>query len=250
MHAHTTTPHNARTYHDPSQCTHIPRPLTMHAHTTTPHNARTYHDPSQCTHIPRPSQCTHIPRPLTMHAHTTTSHNARTYHDPSQCTHIPPHHDNVLRDVSAHLLTAVQVLSVTVDDANIVSYITNQLSNPDLALRFATRNNLAGAEELFVRKFNILFAQQQFSEAAKVAATSPKVSSLPARDVITANDPLYRVSFVLLRLSSDSKQCPPHPASNLHCSSTLVSSWRAASSTSMRLWSCVVLSWLRARNSL
>ena len=54
-------------------------------------------------------------------------------------------------------------------------YISNQLSNPDLALRFATRNNLAGAEELFVRKFNMLFAQQNYSEAAKVAATSPKV---------------------------------------------------------------------------
>jgi clathrin heavy chain len=67
-----------------------------------------------------------------------------------------------------------QVLSVTVDETNIVPYIANQLNNPDLALRFATRNNLAGAEELFVRKFNMLFAQQQFSEAAKVAATSPK----------------------------------------------------------------------------
>ena len=69
----------------------------------------------------------------------------------------------------------LQVLSVTVDEANIVPYITNQLSNPDLALRFATRNNLTGAEELFGRKFNILFAQQNYSEAARVAATSPKV---------------------------------------------------------------------------
>jgi clathrin heavy chain len=69
---------------------------------------------------------------------------------------------------------SLQVLSVTVDETNIVPYIANQLNNPDLALRFATRNNLAGAEELFVRKFNMLFAQQQFSEAAKVAATSPK----------------------------------------------------------------------------
>ena len=29
--------------------------------------------------------------------------------------------------------------------------------NPDLALRLAVRNNLAGAEDLFVRKFNTLF---------------------------------------------------------------------------------------------
>lgn len=65
---------------------------------------------------------------------------------------------------------------MSVDESNIVSYITNQLSNPDLALRFATRNNLAGAEELFVRKFNMMFAQQQYSEAAKAAATAPRVS--------------------------------------------------------------------------
>ena len=73
---------------------------------------------------------------------------------------------------------AAQVLSVSVDETTIVPYITNQLNNPDLALRFATRNNLAGAEELFVRKFNMLFAQQQYTEAARAAATAPKVSHL------------------------------------------------------------------------
>lgn len=43
------------------------------------------------------------------------------------------------------------------DEENIITYITNVLQNPDLALRIATRNNLAGAEDLFVRKFNTLF---------------------------------------------------------------------------------------------
>lgn len=42
------------------------------------------------------------------------------------------------------------------------------MQNPDLALRIATRNNLAGAEELFVRKFNTLFQGGQYAEAAKV----------------------------------------------------------------------------------
>lgn len=69
-----------------------------------------------------------------------------------------------------------QVLSVSVDETNVVSYITNTLQNPDLALRFAVRNNLAGAEELFSRKFNTLFAEGKYSEAAKVAANAPKVS--------------------------------------------------------------------------
>lgn len=69
-----------------------------------------------------------------------------------------------------------QVLSVCVEEENIIQYITNVLQNPDLALRMAVRNNLAGAEELFARKFNNLFAGGNYSEAAKVAANAPKVS--------------------------------------------------------------------------
>lgn len=63
-----------------------------------------------------------------------------------------------------------------VEEENIIQYITNVLQNPDLALRMAVRNNLAGAEELFGRKFNTLFAAGNYSEAAKVAANAPKVS--------------------------------------------------------------------------
>ena len=74
-------------------------------------------------------------------------------------------------------LYTLQVLSVSVDEANLIPYVTNTLGNPDLALRIATRNNLAGAEELFVRKFNMLFGQGQFAEAAKVAAKAPKVNT-------------------------------------------------------------------------
>ena len=57
-----------------------------------------------------------------------------------------------------------------------MAYITTVLQNPDLALRIAIRNNLGGAEELFVRKFNNMFNNMQYSEAAKVAANAPKVS--------------------------------------------------------------------------
>lgn len=69
----------------------------------------------------------------------------------------------------------LQVLSVSVDEENIVSYVTNVLQNPDLALRVAVRNNLGGAEELFVRKFNNMFNNMQYADAAKVAANAPKV---------------------------------------------------------------------------
>lgn len=71
------------------------------------------------------------------------------------------------------------MLSVCVEEENIIPYITNVLQNPDLALRMAVRNNLAGAEELFARKFNTLFAGGNYSEAAKVAANAPKVSLSP-----------------------------------------------------------------------
>ncbi|XP_013785578.1 clathrin heavy chain 1-like [Limulus polyphemus] len=67
-----------------------------------------------------------------------------------------------------------QVLSVSVEEESIIPYITNVLQNPDLALRMAVRNNLAGAEDLFVKKFNTLFQNGQYSEAAKVAANAPK----------------------------------------------------------------------------
>ncbi|XP_030624579.1 clathrin heavy chain 1 [Chanos chanos] len=67
-----------------------------------------------------------------------------------------------------------QVLSVSVEEENIVNYATNVLQNPDLALRMAVRSDLPGAEELFTQKFNTLFTQGNYTEAAKVAATAPK----------------------------------------------------------------------------
>ena len=36
------------------------------------------------------------------------------------------------------------------------------------------RNNLGGADQLFVAKFNDLFGRGAYSEAAKVAANAPK----------------------------------------------------------------------------
>ncbi|KAL1129707.1 hypothetical protein AAG570_012651 [Ranatra chinensis] len=67
-----------------------------------------------------------------------------------------------------------QVLSVSVEEEHIIPYINSVLQNPDLALRIAVRNNLSGAEDLFVRKFNMLFQNGQYAEAAKVAANAPK----------------------------------------------------------------------------
>lgn len=80
-----------------------------------------------------------------------------------------------------------------VEEENIVNYATNVLQNPDLGLRMAVRSNLAGAEELFARKFNTLFAQGSYSEAAKVAASTPKVGQTPE----TPNQNLGKVTGIL-----------------------------------------------------
>lgn len=67
-----------------------------------------------------------------------------------------------------------KVLSVRVEEDNIVNYATNVLQNPNLGLHLAIFGNLAGAEELFERKFSTLFARGSSAETAKVAASAPK----------------------------------------------------------------------------
>ena len=67
-----------------------------------------------------------------------------------------------------------QVLSVSVDEEKMVPYVIGTLNNQDLAYKMASRSNLPGADQLFVNKFNMLFQQGQYSEAAKVAASSPR----------------------------------------------------------------------------
>ncbi|RTG81344.1 clathrin heavy chain, partial [Schistosoma bovis] len=69
---------------------------------------------------------------------------------------------------------AMQVLSVSIDEDTIISYITTTLENPTLALQMASRCNLPGAEDLFFKKFDSLFQSGQFLEAAKLAANAPK----------------------------------------------------------------------------
>jgi clathrin heavy chain len=67
-----------------------------------------------------------------------------------------------------------QVLSVSIDDQTVIPYILSTLNNTDLAIRLASRANLPGADDLYLRQFQQLFASQQYGEAAKVAANSPR----------------------------------------------------------------------------
>ena len=67
-----------------------------------------------------------------------------------------------------------QVLSVSVDEQNIVPYVINTLNNPDLAIRLASRCGFPGADNFFLQRFEQLMREGNFPEAAKVAASSPK----------------------------------------------------------------------------
>lgn len=65
-----------------------------------------------------------------------------------------------------------QVLSISVNEQNLVPYINTKLRNPDLALRVAVRCDLPGCEDLFISKFNNAFQTGNYAEAAKVAAST------------------------------------------------------------------------------
>ncbi|KAF8661339.1 hypothetical protein AX16_001434 [Volvariella volvacea WC 439] len=67
-----------------------------------------------------------------------------------------------------------QVLSVNVDEQTIIPYILTTLNNTELAFKLASRANLPGADDLYVKQYNQLFSAGQYSEAAKIAATSPR----------------------------------------------------------------------------
>ncbi|CAF3761485.1 unnamed protein product, partial [Rotaria magnacalcarata] len=67
-----------------------------------------------------------------------------------------------------------QVLSVSVDEDNVVSYIQNALGNAELAYKMSARCNLPGADQLFLARFAQLFQSGNYGEAAKVAATAPR----------------------------------------------------------------------------
>ena len=69
-----------------------------------------------------------------------------------------------------------QILSVSVDEQNIVPYITSTLDDVSLARRIASKNKLSGADDLFKAEFTRLFGSGSLREAAQIAAQSPGTS--------------------------------------------------------------------------
>ncbi len=67
-----------------------------------------------------------------------------------------------------------QVLSVSVDENTIIPYLLQNPANGQLALKLASRAGLPGADNLYAQQFEQLMASGQYTDAAKVAANSPR----------------------------------------------------------------------------
>ncbi|CAL5873777.1 uncharacterized protein PFLUO_LOCUS8059 [Penicillium psychrofluorescens] len=67
-----------------------------------------------------------------------------------------------------------QVLSVRVDESTIIQYLMDNPAMSSIAVKLASRAGLPGADHLYQQQFDNLIAQGNFSEAAKVAANSPR----------------------------------------------------------------------------
>ena len=74
-----------------------------------------------------------------------------------------------------------QVLSVSVDEQTIIPYILTTLNNTELAFKLASRANLPGADDLYIKQYQQLFQSGQYGEAAKIAANSPRVCARASR---------------------------------------------------------------------
>lgn len=67
-----------------------------------------------------------------------------------------------------------QVLSVSVDENNIIPYLLQNPANGALALKLASKAGLPGADNLYQQQFEQLCAQGKFQDAAMIAANSPR----------------------------------------------------------------------------
>eukprot|EP00211_Chloroparvula_japonica_P000498 CAMPEP_0119134882 /NCGR_PEP_ID=MMETSP1310-20130426/18147_1 /TAXON_ID=464262 /ORGANISM="Genus nov. species nov., Strain RCC2339" /LENGTH=1640 /DNA_ID=CAMNT_0007125725 /DNA_START=25 /DNA_END=4944 /DNA_ORIENTATION=+ len=76
-----------------------------------------------------------------------------------------------------------QVLLATVNEQQMVPFVSQSLNNLDLALSLAKRGNLPGAEALVGQNFERLFTLGQYKEAAEAAASSP-MGALRTRETI------------------------------------------------------------------
>ncbi|PKA50598.1 Clathrin heavy chain 1 [Apostasia shenzhenica] len=88
-----------------------------------------------------------------------------------------------------------QVLLATVNEATLVPFVSGQLNNLELAVNLAKRGNLPGAENLVVQRFQELFSQTKYKEAAELAAESPQGILRTPETVAKFQAATYPISF-------------------------------------------------------
>jgi hypothetical protein len=128
-----------------------------------------------------------------------------------------------------------QVLSVNVDEQTIIPYILTTLNNTDFAFKLASRANLPGADDLYVKQYHQLFQAGQFGEAAKVAANSPRVRSSVAHAFSCLTNFDLRAFCVQRPSSSPSSKRQRLPADSPPFCSTSESFWRKANLITLNL---------------
>lgn len=67
-----------------------------------------------------------------------------------------------------------EVVLFTIAEDKLIPYVKKVLKKFELALQMAVLNNLTGAEELCLSKFNLLLENDQNTEAARFAALAEK----------------------------------------------------------------------------
>lgn len=67
-----------------------------------------------------------------------------------------------------------QVLSVSIDESNIIPYLLQNPENAELAYKLASRAGLPGADQLYQQRFDQLLQTGDYTNAAKTAANSPQ----------------------------------------------------------------------------
>lgn len=141
-----------------------------------------------------------------------------------------------------------QVLGVSVDEQTLVPYVLTTLNNTELAFKLASRGNLPGADDLYIKQYQSLFQSGQYNEAAKIAANSPRVClQSPPMDI--CSHMIDRVSCAPRRLSSHSSKHQLPPVAFLLFFSTSVSFWRKGNSIISSLLSWRARSCSRAGNN-
>lgn len=91
-----------------------------------------------------------------------------------------------------------QVLTAHVDEQTIIPFILTVLKNVELAFNLTSRADFPGVEEFYVQYYDQLFGSEQYREAAKIAATSPKVSYALCASIIYHSFRYRRRAFCAL----------------------------------------------------